>query len=722
MNVVTQYVYASTTAIDSAVSPPGNPASTPPTDPVVSPSTEQPPESTQTYMALATTDSEQVPMTAPMQLATTISQQFAAASTESLVVATTIAATVSVFEEATTTVASGSSVVMTVLATTVSVQSAASSGPQPSGATTVLAASYSSFAVAVTMTPTQTPASHPIVLLSTSSLVAPSTSASFSSSRSLSSLQSSLITVAVSSAPTPTSTSRSNNNASTTDLASNSHSPMFWVGIVFAVIVALACIAAFLAWTIRVRTRSKRHALEQSTFWPWDRGRNNSFADDDGHLETGFNGTGDDKNESTWSQGEKQTRGSAFRSGDDSDMLTAQESNVLTDSCFLPRPPAAAYLQNRLVGPYPTIQVNDGTQSVPDLAPDLGSLQVTNLMPGDVSSCDLTSRGDEPNFSPDQRASNFVNGRGSHFLSANEAGRGAHGTFFQAQSTPRQMLADSPVVDWQVEPDANDGQTQESTESEGWAASLRTNLFSAFNAVVGGNHPEDPFGDNFTRPPLRRERSRRGNTTTSSLNAKHEKTLPSLSSSRNDTIFEDVEEGVDVFQRGMQGRSAAPSRPPAAIVSRDRFESSLGQTGQMSRTNSEQSEASTAQLGYLADTPRMPEELLPADIRRSGHVTSKRSKVPSREITRKYRRPPLPPQQSSPALSMFSDLSRESSERLTAQEELAKKLLKERRTRILQMGDSRTRITESKLVGDGAPAWQSDRSNQTVGADGDPFN
>lgn len=535
-----------------------------------------------------------------------------------------------------------------------------------------------------------------------------SSAASGTSSLSPSLLSPSATTV---SPPSASSSSKSNtNNTTAAALASPSHSAMFWVGIVFAVIVALACIAAFLAWSIRIRTRSKRHAIENSTFWPWDRNRNNSFVSDNGHLETGGDGPGDIETKHPWAQSEKRRTLPRSLNLGDPDILTAQETDVLGDSSFMPRPPASVYLQHHLVGPYPTIPVNEATQSVPDLAPDLGSLQVTNLMPGDVPSCDLSSRfGDEPNFSPELGASNlqFKNGV-SHFQPANEAGRGAHGTPFR----PGPMLADSPASDWPTPLAPVENPTEEDiTEREGWASSLKTNLFSAFNAVVKGGGAEDPFGDNFTRPPLRRERSRRSNPTPTTLNMSREKMVPSFASMRNDSMLEDIEEALD---DGTQARAPGPPRPPPAMLSRDRIESDWVQPESMGRTTSEQSRASTAQLGYLADTPHMPEDSPRSDVA-YGHITSQKAlhaDMPSRDKMHGYRRPALTAQQSSSAVSMASDLSRESSERLSTQEQFAKKVFMERRRRVLQMeADRRTQTVQEQSPGDDTSTWPSNRSN-----------
>ncbi len=383
-------------------------------------------------------------------------------------------------------------------------------------------------------------------------------------------------------------------------------------------------------------------------------------------------------------------------------------------------------------------------QSVPDIMQEMGTLKITNLMPGDI----VMSGGESSRAST---ALGFTDGSpDSNFYSA-ESPTTPHATLAAVDdSTPRRPWA--PLRTWKSKskgawqeghmledgdsytpvpfpgdsPAAPEPEVEPETKQDGWAVSMRSNLVSALNAVVGANaslaKTAGEGNDNLTRPPERRTSQRRRG-----VRGRHESaggmsrsgTASSASSPTRWALEETVTGRGVVRFRGHpeQGSSLTEDPfsddsqiPPAGTADRkqegeclETFDCAPGTaTGQPTSSK-------TTETTLLRPHPH---ELLsiPSASRSSGGEEPKggsgRKKTSYQPGKRtKKRRPAVVTRKSSSsqssAVSVGSDMSRISSvpsEGLTDAERFAKHVLRERRRRVMEMAVGRGKPSRSKAT------------------------
>ncbi|CCM04087.1 uncharacterized protein FIBRA_06246 [Fibroporia radiculosa] len=493
--------------------------------------------------------------------------------------------------------------------------------------------------------------------------------------------------------------------------ASAAHSISFYVGVALGAIAVVGLIIALCGWWFRSRKRTRRRALESTTTWPWEKDDISGVGSSHDHLETGPVASSPFDQ---WS-GERFSR-PAFDDG-----------AVLADSHAYSLPPLSMHTAD-IGGAYPTIQLCSANSSVPDLAPDMGTLQVVNLAPGDISSDEASRTGSLLDVTSVSRVtpSNYgtpypsTPGERPRFQGLN----GSRLSVSWGSLQPRRQLTSLQRTehpnrisekDWGPLPYPGDNRS----EANGWAASIKSNLVSAFNAVVGGSN-EAPQGDSLTTAPSRQARTHCElddvSPTADILNTLHSDHLGfedvSLEEDAHDDIgavhvsFPDEPSDLSEWFSGTFMEEDIPSRPAAAIKSRD-HESGIvphPRIGYLSRTSSVLSSASAEERILYPDPPRLPDISSASEASsaarssrdRSRKTTIKPSRLTSRKKTRTMRRPAMVTRVSSSLCSVGSDMSRLSSvrsERLTDAEQFARRMLKERRKRVMEMGRKRTRIS-----------------------------
>lgn len=262
-------------------------------------------------------------------------------------------------------------------------------------------------------------------------------------------------------------------------LSTHAHRTSLYLGIAFAGIALVSILVALVTWYYRIRSQSRREARSNKTRWPWDRN-----PDD---VEGGANGGGQYDFGRLGAAGTTEKR-DVFRP------LPYPSAVLGAEDAFRGFNPAI------LNSPYRTVHVPEAQSSVPDLAPDLGALQVTNYAPGDVSSDEEASRANsrqgnvpdisEPGHTP--TGSQWVEYR-------SDDGFSNPWPPFRAGST---MGHDEKEVS---EPEADKSSAPQPPArpvQDGWAASLRSNIVHAFQSVVRA--PTQTPDDHFTPLPNRR--------------------------------------------------------------------------------------------------------------------------------------------------------------------------------------------------------------------------
>ncbi|OBZ74693.1 hypothetical protein A0H81_05630 [Grifola frondosa] len=536
-------------------------------------------------------------------------------------------------------------------------------------------------------------------------------------------------TISSSAASSPTSFASSLSASSTSAVhaassVSSTHSATFYVGIVFGVIIALGFIAAVLTWWIRVRSRRKRRALERMTTWPWDQDVLGAGHGTHHGLEDGMAGPAMHHPVDLWDPGEpKDTEHDPMY---DPPIRGFPADGALADSLAFPLPPVHIRAHAQLASSYPTIPLHSAHQSVPDLAPDMGTLKVANLMPGDISmSGDESSRastalGMAHTLSADCGTPyEPMVGDRPRFLGLDEGGLAVP----WAPLHPRRPTVDArhsnvaySEKDWEPLPYPGDVQSTTVIEPESWTTSLRSNLVNALNAVIGGsNSTRTADGDNLTRVPRRSTRGHRITHTgvDGTVALMRTNTLQSTASSTGWMLEEShIGAGVvctrnssqteeDDFSTSLSRLLGSIQKPPTAVVrSHDRNTLlSADPPGCITRASSVYSSTSETSddvreyyIGALP--PRLPSiPSLSRSSTESSQIAIRNYKKKSvhihpRKKTKRLRRPTILTRVSSSQCSVGSEMSRTSSarsEQLTDQEAFAKRALRERRRRVMEM-------------------------------------
>ncbi|CAL1698625.1 unnamed protein product [Somion occarium] len=484
--------------------------------------------------------------------------------------------------------------------------------------------------------------------------------------------------------------------ASTMSLASSSthaainaavashHITTLYFGVVVGVIAAIAIICALVAWLFRIRSKRSKCGTprEQMDNWPWD------SDGDDRHLENGIH----DWHQKSATQ--LKLGGSHTRSPRGLFELPYPEAlNQNGGSYGTPRSPSQTI-------PHPTIHINTN-QSVPDLAPDLGRLQVTNYMPGDISSCDEASRANSRQETASEYGSPLpaLHASRPRFLAL---GEGA----LEVPWAPKRDASEKVAERLHHLPSSGASSTslhQPKAMPEGWAASLKSNIVNAFHVVVGSSTP-DPPGDNLTHAPERRdtrsstrseesvnekldESPSRKNTTTS-VRSNYAHGMVRLGSLRHNGS--DDWDDLSAWMSG-EGSVVLPEQPPLAVIKTR----SRTQPGTLSRASSTYSGSE----GASPERDHAPSLSIPPPLSRQSSSYSppidtlgerKKSMLKPRKTTRKSRRPILKSRMSSKysVLSVGSDMSRASSfygDKLTEDEKFASLALRERLKKMNEM-------------------------------------
>ncbi|KAH9851223.1 hypothetical protein C2E23DRAFT_733382 [Lenzites betulinus] len=556
--------------------------------------------------------------------------------------------------------------------------------------------------------------------LPTTSTASPPTSSAPQESSTLTTASSSSIVVAPSSSHSDepsagaSPTSRVN-SASSTD--TSDRSTTFYVGIAFATIAGIGLVVAILAWWLRIRSRTRRCKLNRTTTWPWDSDR---FGGRQMSLEGGLGIHG--------------YEGSMIQRS----ALSSPDFGRGGHGAYptFPAPPAPVHTQGS--SPYVTVSLHNAHQSVPDLAPDLGNLQITNLAPGDLSGGESgrsnTALGMLHTY-PTEYGTPFMPRRPC-FLGVEDGGLdvpwgplrvrrpgsvrttgrvpppAAHtadimtfSAYSEKFDTPLPYPGDISVSADTARPPASDNR------QGSWAASIRSNLVNAFNAVVGASPSQIPIvhaNDGFTRAPHRR----------------HPIPHDSLESDAGPATLMTREESVEPPAQDPFADNATVQIPlPAPVMGQYAY--SGGLLGVSSQDES-LTRASSVYSTITVDAPMVSRvEDVPPQLPSIPSLSGADNADPSMTAeggvnpqdpfadnsgtqyrkqtrTRKYRRPTLLARHSSSQASTSSagsDMSRTSSsasEHLTDGERFAKNALRERRRRVMEMSASGINVSRGK--------------------------
>ncbi|KZT01813.1 uncharacterized protein LAESUDRAFT_730894 [Laetiporus sulphureus 93-53] len=509
-------------------------------------------------------------------------------------------------------------------------------------------------------------------------------------------------------------------NASTS--GSSSHTASFYAGVAFAGITVIAFLVAMVSWWLRSRNRTKRRTVADATSWPWEKDTSQRDVVTQDQLEIGAN----DALRSEYGASGTRYGIDFFHDiplGDDHaspfHALTSQPSDSSNT--------------------YPTVRLNGANCSVPDLAPNMGTLQVANFAPGDLSSgsSDEASRASTAlGMAPISRTVTAESGAPydpmvrdrPRFLGLDGNGLAVPWAPLQPgrqHSSASQIMRADGISEKDIETLPYPGDAYAIDQgSGGWAASFRFNIINAFHAVVSaGGAGEQLDEDRLTYSYLRKLRGgRESRGATADVNVL----------SRTSTVHSNISDGKEWTTDGVDSiprlahvhlstmREQADTipvmpameqvqRPPAALVKdTDRSDNSVTASGQqlggLARADSMYSSSLLARPSgrIRPDPPRLPSipsmSLSPtiSSSARAEQSNRKSTRMRRRKKTRAAARPVVIKRASSSFFSVGSDMSRQSSvrsEHLTDAEQFAKRMLRERRRRVMEMGIGRKRTT-----------------------------
>ncbi|KAH9929381.1 uncharacterized protein B0H18DRAFT_996857 [Fomitopsis serialis] len=486
----------------------------------------------------------------------------------------------------------------------------------------------------------------------------------------------------------------------------------FKVGVSFGALATLGLLVALVSWWLRMRQRTRTRALENSVVWPWAKETPSDLPRSPAGLETGFGAhasNGDGAN--VWSAG----------------CLDRLDAISPTDGRLPTLPPAVHSLNDT---PYQTVQLHHTNSSVPDLAPNMGALQVTNLVPGDITSGSESSRASSVlsmafvGHTPMPECGTPYEPMA--FLGAQDNGLPVPWAPFHAHKKTTdffRLKSSGNISEKSVGPLPYPGDIDHGVSAQGsWAASIKTNLVHAFNAVVGGPTPSNTAADHLTTSPRRKKRDWKHGADVLHYSVDTLSRGASIRSSHSDVKEwppEEVEGNAylthqDAPTGGLpEAHSWAsipledePQKSPQAEVKEEiattAYDAEDNRLDIIEEYYAEQAFGSPS-LHVDADPPRLPDipqvshtpslsSLAIVCEGRSQRKSTKYRKSGPRKKTRGSRRPTLVTRKSSSACSVGSDMSRQSSvcsERLTDGEAFAKRMLRERRRRVMEMGAAR---------------------------------
>ncbi|KAM5541008.1 hypothetical protein V8D89_005319 [Ganoderma adspersum] len=526
-----------------------------------------------------------------------------------------------------------------------------------------------------------------------------------------------------------------------------------YAGITFGAIMAVGVIVALIAYWIRVRSRTHRRSMKRMTTWPWDHDRLGARAGQDTLEGSNF---GARPGLRTWnparmvevsaSDGGK-TRFPIENESPLPQLHLTDPRLAPKDSHAFPLPPIdidlPAYPGNR--SPFVTVPLhaNRGReQSVPDMMQEMGTLKITNLVPGDI----VTSGGES------SRASTALGfSDGSPDLTSEDMGSPTtpRATLVAEDgSTPTQHLPWAPLRTWKTNggwqegymlEDGDDGPLpfpgnnpavpepagEPETKQDGWAISIRSNLVNALNAVVGGSVSQAKTagtgGDNLTRPPERRTTQRRRGVRGRQESADGISRTGTESSASSPTrwTLEETESGRGVVRfRGDPEQGRPLTEDPFSDDSQVRLENTAAgkQDGECMETfdhargtaNGPPTDVGTTETTLLSphppELPSTPSASEPPRGEEPEAALARKTTHHQHRKRTKRRRPAMVRRKSSSqssAVSVGSDMSRVSSvpsEGLTDAERFAKHVLRERRRRVMEVAVGRGKPSRSKAT------------------------
>ncbi|KAH8077078.1 hypothetical protein BXZ70DRAFT_705771 [Cristinia sonorae] len=461
------------------------------------------------------------------------------------------------------------------------------------------------------------------------------------------------------------------------------HPVSFYLGVALASIVGFACIAAFIAWCFRKCAKRDENDYESTDPWPWDKDNR------DHHLESGLQDPYA-LDEGRWPVhdmlAEPPTAPDSGYTHRDPFGIQYPNHAAVRDGAPRDSPRnqimrAGAPLHPALHGTpcsvkTPFVPVHAAHQSVPDLAPDIGKLQVTNHMPGDVSS----DEGSRANSRP-----------GVSFLNP-----GA--TPMQVFNRDNGMMLNIPLTPMQPKPPMHSlatnkeaqlplpGQTQRkasqgalSERSAGWAASIRSNLAHAIQAVVGNSNSTSSADELLPKK-------------TEDLSASMSQDIGDSLSSPGRLAY-DLSENPIVCLEPVQDSGHGDWDDLSAWMTNEKF--------------TPKPPGSAALDKQLVAHPPLcrnttSESIIGAEERRQNLQALRRSRKATKRSVK--HRPALYGRMSS--LSMCSEMSRASSTAsglLTKQEEYARIALRERRRRVLEMSGNGRCVGSRRIKGAMSP-------------------
>ncbi|KZT68570.1 hypothetical protein DAEQUDRAFT_321744 [Daedalea quercina L-15889] len=272
------------------------------------------------------------------------------------------------------------------------------------------------------------------------------------------------------------------------------------VGVSFGTLAVIGLLVALVSWWLRVRQRMRTRELEESVIWPWNKGTPRMVLPrSPATLETGFRPTPlNGETAGAWS----------------ADCLDRPDGISPTDGRLPTFPPASHSLD---ATPYQAVQFHHPNNSVPDLAPNMGALQVANLVPGDITSGSESSRASSVMsmaFMGSQAIPECgtpyepMAGERPRFLGLQGNGLPVPWSPLHVRKTAEavRMKSSSNVSEKSLDPLPYPGDAPIVPAPGGWAASIKTNIVNALSAVVRGSNSSHPSGDNLTSPPCRRKR------------------------------------------------------------------------------------------------------------------------------------------------------------------------------------------------------------------------
>ncbi|TCD65174.1 hypothetical protein EIP91_003030 [Steccherinum ochraceum] len=324
-------------------------------------------------------------------------------------------------------------------------------------------------------------------------------------------------------------------------------------------------------------------------------------------------------------------------------------------------------------------------QSVPDLAPDIGRLQVANHMPGDVSS------GDEGG----SRANSREGGEPSRAQATPmQVYNRDNGVLMNVPLTPAHpaIQVTRAISESDEPPLPLPGQTRRMSLSHnwdrpaGWAASIRSNLAHAFNTVVGAQPSTSSTDELLTRrgdEALSTSRGESGDASSFGKLAYGGLEVPAV-------CFDEVSESAkdwDDLSAWMTNQKFTPVPSSHSAVIPPNASGTPVPAALFKRTprasNGALPQATPVQPPLCRSTTT--ESVQGAKDRRRDLNALRRSRKSSKRDSAKLHRPTLAGKLSS--LSVGSEMSRVSSasSALNEQEKFARRALRERRRRVLEM-------------------------------------